>query len=155
VDRAAALWRADHQGRYDGEGTPPAVTGMAAIGPVWEWENLADEVDASRLGALHVGGSSVEMLRSARTRYEHMYRQVGGVATRSRIVRFLNEQTGPLLRGSLVTEWVKNFIGPPGDSSPSPGSVRTILTRKVWRSDTFIKRYVWRRRLVTVDSVHM
>lgn len=39
------------------------------------------------------------MLRSARDHYEQMYRKTGGIATRSRIVRFLNAEAAPLLRG--------------------------------------------------------
>ena len=39
------------------------------------------------------------MLRAARAHYELMYRKAGGIATRARIVGFLNAETAPLLRG--------------------------------------------------------
>ncbi|WP_240197730.1 hypothetical protein [Nonomuraea lactucae] len=42
----------------------------------------------------------VQVLKDARTRYEHMYRRVGGVAVRPRIVAFLNTSVTPLLKGS-------------------------------------------------------
>ncbi len=77
------------------------VTGLAAIGPVWVWENPPDDLDVTAHGPVRVGGASVAILRTARTRYEQMYRQAGGVATRARVVRFLNEQAAPLLRGSF------------------------------------------------------
>ncbi|MBF9068975.1 hypothetical protein I2501_35985 [Streptacidiphilus sp. NEAU-YB345] len=43
--------------------------------------------------------TDVDMLRAARTRYEHMYRSAGGVATKGRVVGFLTGHTAPLLRG--------------------------------------------------------
>jgi hypothetical protein len=99
VERATALWRSDQQQRADVQAAP-AVTGTAAILPVWEWENPPDDIDVSRRGVPRVGSVDVDMLRSARTRYEQMYRSAGGVATRSRIVGFLTGYTAPLLRGS-------------------------------------------------------
>lgn len=42
------------------------------------------------------------MLRAARAHYEQMYRKAGGIATRTRIVGFLNSETAPLLRGSYT-----------------------------------------------------
>jgi tetratricopeptide (TPR) repeat protein len=39
------------------------------------------------------------MLRAARAHYELMYRRAGGIATRARIVGFLNAEAAPLLRG--------------------------------------------------------
>lgn len=44
--------------------------------------------------------ADIEMLRAARTHYETMYRKAGGIATRARIVGFLNAEAAPLLRGS-------------------------------------------------------
>lgn len=42
------------------------------------------------------------MLRAARAHYEQMYRKAGGMATRARIVGFLNTEAAPLLRGSYT-----------------------------------------------------
>ncbi|NJQ01442.1 transcriptional regulator [Streptomyces zingiberis] len=99
VDRATALWRSDEQRRPHVVGAP-AVTGTPAVMPVWEWENPPEDQDVSRRGQLGVELSDIEMLRTARSHYEQMYRKTGGVATRFRIVGFLNAETAPLLRGS-------------------------------------------------------
>ena len=101
IERSTALWRGDGQQREDLQ-RAPLITGMAAIGPVWEWENPPDDLDVSRTGQLHVGRADVEVLRVARTHYEAMYRQTGGVATRGRIVRFLADYTSPLVRGAYT-----------------------------------------------------
>lgn len=98
IERSTALWRGDGQQRED-LARAPLFTGMAAIGPVWEWENPPEDLDVSRAGSLQVGPADVEVLRVARTHYEAMYRQSGGVATRIRVVRFLAEHTSPLVRG--------------------------------------------------------
>ncbi|MFI6349422.1 transcriptional regulator [Streptomyces sp. NPDC050560] len=98
VERATALWRSDEQQRphlLDA----PAVTGTPAVMPVWEWENPPEDADVSRGGRRSVSMDDIEMLRAARTHYEQMYRKAGGVATRSRIVGFLNAEAAPLLRG--------------------------------------------------------
>ncbi|MER5885820.1 transcriptional regulator [Streptomyces sp. NPDC001941] len=99
VERATALWRSDEQQRPHILGAP-AVTGTPAVMPVWEWENPPEDSDVSRTGQTRVGMSDVKMLRAARAHYELMYRKAGGVATRARIVGFLNAETAPLLRGS-------------------------------------------------------
>lgn len=99
VERATALWRSDQQQRPDVQAAP-AIVGTAAVMPVWEWENPPEDKDVSRPGTPRVGGSDIDMLRAARTRYEQMYRASGGVATRGRIVGFLTGYTAPLLRGS-------------------------------------------------------
>jgi tetratricopeptide (TPR) repeat protein len=46
--------------------------------------------------------ADIDMLRAARAHYEQMYRKAGGIATRTRIVGFLNSETAPLLRGSYT-----------------------------------------------------
>ncbi|MBD0735286.1 transcriptional regulator [Streptomyces sp. CBMA29] len=99
IERSTALWRGDGQQREDLK-RAPLITGVAAIGPVWEWENPPDDLDVSRAGNLRVGRADIDVLRVARTHYEAMYRQAGGVATRGRIVRFLADHTSPLVRGS-------------------------------------------------------
>ncbi|PCG83613.1 transcriptional regulator [Streptomyces sp. WZ.A104] len=97
VDRATALWRSDEQRPH--LATVPAVTGTTAVMPVWEWENPPEDTDVSRPGPGRVSEADIAMLRAARDHYEQMYRKTGGVATRSRIVRFLNSEAAPLLRG--------------------------------------------------------
>ncbi|WP_415948704.1 transcriptional regulator [Streptomyces sp. KLOTTS4A1] len=101
VERATALWRSDMQQRPHVLGAA-AVTGTPAVMPVWEWENPPEDVDVSRGGRHPVSRSDMEMLSSARTHYEQMYRKTGGVATRARIVGFLNSEAAPLLRGSYT-----------------------------------------------------
>ncbi|MGX4693227.1 transcriptional regulator [Streptomyces sp. JNUCC 63] len=101
VERATALWRSDEQQRPHILGAP-AVTGTPAVMPVWEWENPPEDVDVSRGGPHRVTPGDIEMLRAARTHYEQMYRKAGGVATRSRVVGFLNAEAAPLLRGGYT-----------------------------------------------------
>ncbi|GAA1362703.1 transcriptional regulator [Streptomyces beijiangensis] len=101
VERAAALWRSDEQQRPHILGAP-AVTGTPAVLPVWEWENPPEDVDVSRSGQTRVSLADTETLRAARAHYEQMYRKAGGIATRARIVGFLNNETAPLLRGSYT-----------------------------------------------------
>ncbi|GAA2224840.1 transcriptional regulator [Streptomyces amakusaensis] len=99
VGRATALWRGDQQQRPDVQ-EAPVITGLPAVGPVWEWENPPEDVDVSRRGTIQVGIADVSSLRTARSHYEQMYRKAGGVTTRSRVLGFLNAETAPLLRGS-------------------------------------------------------
>ncbi|MGI5467778.1 transcriptional regulator [Streptomyces sp. CA-132043] len=101
VERATALWRSDEQQRPHVLAAP-ALTGTSAVMPVWEWENPPEDSDVSRSGLTRVSMADIEMLRSARTHYEQMYRKAGGVATRARIVGFLNTEAAPLLRGSYT-----------------------------------------------------
>lgn len=100
VERAAALWRSDEQQR-------PHLAEAPAVMPVWEWENPPEDGDVSReapdvphSGRRRVGPADVELLKAARAHYELMYRRSGGVATRARVVGFLNAETAPLLRGT-------------------------------------------------------
>ncbi|MFD7444984.1 transcriptional regulator [Streptomyces sp. NPDC059909] len=99
VERATALWRSDEQQRPHIIGAA-AVTGTPAVMPVWEWENPPEDADVSRNGRTRVSMADIKMLRAARAHYELMYRKAGGIATRSRIVGFLNAETAPLLRGA-------------------------------------------------------
>lgn len=96
VNRAPALWRSDRPGQPP----TPVSSGLNAIAPVWEWENPPEDSDVSRRGSARVGMEEVEYIRLARNRYELMYRRAGGVATRGRVVFFLNEYAAPVLRGS-------------------------------------------------------
>lgn len=99
IGKATALWRGDAQRREDLQ-RAPVITGLPAVGPVWEWENPPDDTDVSSRGTIRVGLPDVEQLRTARSHYEQMYRKAGGVATRSRVLRFLVEDTAPLMRGT-------------------------------------------------------
>ncbi|MBT2442740.1 transcriptional regulator [Streptomyces sp. ISL-36] len=99
VERATALWRSDEQQRPHILGAQ-AVTGTPAVMPVWEWENPPEDSDVSRDGRTRVSPADITMLRAARAHYEQMYRKAGGIATRTRIVGFLNAETAPLLRGA-------------------------------------------------------
>ncbi|MDQ0786006.1 transcriptional regulator [Streptomyces sp. B3I8] len=101
VERATALWRSDEQQRAHVLGAP-AVTGTPAVMPVWEWENPPEDTDVSRGGRHHVSLADIELLRTARGHYEQMYRKAGGVATRARVVGFLNTEAAPLLRGGYT-----------------------------------------------------
>ncbi|MEU1213717.1 transcriptional regulator [Streptomyces sp. NPDC005791] len=98
VEHATALWRSDEQQRPH-LAAVPAVTGTTAVMPVWEWENPPEDADVSRAGPSRVSTADIAMLRAARAHYEQMYRKAGGVATRPRIVGFLNAEAAPLLRG--------------------------------------------------------
>ncbi|MFC0598661.1 transcriptional regulator [Streptomyces palmae] len=99
VERATALWRSDEQQRPHVIAAR-TVTGTPAVIPVWEWENPPEDGDVSRDGLTKVGRADIVMLRAARAHYEQMYRKAGGVATRTRVVGFLNSEAAPLLRGS-------------------------------------------------------
>ncbi|MFG2682418.1 transcriptional regulator [Streptomyces sp. NPDC048392] len=101
IDRSTALWRGDLQQRSDVQAAP-VITGLPAVGPVWEWENPPDDGDVSRAGTPQVGMSDVELLAGARNHYEQMYRKAGGVATRTRVLLFLNTETAPLMRGAYT-----------------------------------------------------
>jgi hypothetical protein len=101
IERSTALWRGDLQQRPDVQ-TAPVITGLTAVGPVWEWENPPEDTDVSRNGLQRVGKGEVDQLRYARSHYEQMYRKAGGVATRSRVLHFLNNEAAPLLRGAYT-----------------------------------------------------
>ncbi|WP_419994285.1 transcriptional regulator [Streptomyces boninensis] len=87
--RMAALWQAD------GRGSERLLTlqpewGPGALLPVWQWRR-ADALALGEEGDPRLPGA-------AREHYERMYRQVGGVATRLRVVSYLSAEVGPLLR---------------------------------------------------------
>jgi hypothetical protein len=97
VDHAAALWRSDFKQATSLHSAQP-VHGPAAIVPVFEWENPPDDLDVARPGSTRVDAAQVRSLRAARTRYELMYREAGGIPVRPRVVAFLNGHATPLLR---------------------------------------------------------
>ncbi|GHJ40515.1 hypothetical protein Sm713_61240 [Streptomyces sp. TS71-3] len=65
VGRAIALWRGDEQQRDDLQNAT-VITGLPAVGPVWEWENPPDDMDVSSRGTIQVGLQDVDALRAAR-----------------------------------------------------------------------------------------
>lgn len=95
VDRAAALWQSDQKHR-----PVRVVAGTEAISPVWEWENPPEDTDVSRRGQRAVEVADVVRLRRARDRYQEMYRRVGGIPVRPRIVAALTGQAAPLLHAA-------------------------------------------------------
>ncbi|MFE0150886.1 transcriptional regulator [Nonomuraea sp. NPDC059007] len=99
VEQAVALWRGDLGNKVFLAGAS-MIEGPAAIAPVFEWENPPHEMDVSRRGPRPVHLDDVQALRNTRRRYEQMYRRVGGVPVRPRIVAFLNSSVTPLLKGS-------------------------------------------------------
>jgi hypothetical protein len=96
VNGATALWRGDRKARTPGS----AVTGAEAITPVWEWENPPEDSDIARPGERPVAQADIRALRRMRDRYQEMYRRVGGVPVRPRLVASLNQRAAPLLHGA-------------------------------------------------------
>lgn len=99
VDQTVALWRGDLGNKVLPVGAS-LIEGPAAIAPIFEWENPPHEIDVSRRGLRPVSTDDVQLLKDTRGRYEQMYRRVGGVPVRTRLVAFLNASVTPLLRGS-------------------------------------------------------
>ncbi len=97
VDHAAALWRSDDKRATVLRAAQP-VRGPAAIVPVFEWENPLDNLDVARPGSMRVDAGQVRSLRAARTRYELMYREAGGIPVRPRVAAFLSGYAAPLLK---------------------------------------------------------
>jgi hypothetical protein len=151
VERATALWRSDEQQRPHVLGAP-AVTGTPAVMPVWEWENPPEDVDVSRGGRHRVTAADIEMLRAARTHYEQMYRKAGGMATRTRIVGFLNAEAAPLLRGSYTDATGRQLHRATGGLVAIAGIARTTPTPTDSPSATSTRRSDWRRPAATGDS---
>jgi hypothetical protein len=98
VDQAKALWRADDRARTTAQARTPVV-GADAVLPVFEWENPPLDLDLSRSGGQLIGQSDVAQVLAARTHYEAMYRRVGGVPVRPRLVARLATQITPMLDG--------------------------------------------------------
>ncbi len=99
VEAATALWRSDHKQAAVLRRTEP-VEGPSAIAPVFEWENPPDDVDVARRTGRKISQAQVRALRAARTRYERMYREAGGVPVRPRVVEFLAERAAPIVKGA-------------------------------------------------------
>jgi hypothetical protein len=99
VDAATALWRSDHKQAAALRRTEP-VDGPSAIAPVFEWENPPDDLDVARRAGHMMSQEQVRALRAARTRYERMYREVGGVLVRPRVVEVLAPRAAPVVKGA-------------------------------------------------------
>jgi len=100
VERATAFWRREARGIQPRAGGQ-ILSGPAAIAPVFEWENPPEDRNVSNHhGHRRVDTADVLMVREARARYEQMYRRVGGIPVRSRVLEFLDSQVAPLLRDS-------------------------------------------------------
>ncbi|WP_018655922.1 hypothetical protein [Actinomadura flavalba] len=99
LSHATALWRGDDQ-RSEIVARTTLLRGPAAVAPVFEWENPPDDRDVSHRGPGRVGVAEVQRVRAARDRYEQMYRRVGGVPVRPRVVAYLHRQVAPLVKGT-------------------------------------------------------
>lgn len=100
VDSASARWRNDMK-RADAGQPRSVLNGPAAIAPVFEWENPPDDLDvSSRTGRRVVTDADVALIGQARGRYEEMYRRVGGLPVRPRVIGFLDVTVAPLMRES-------------------------------------------------------
>lgn len=99
VDAATALWRSDHKQTLALRRTEP-VEGPSAIVPVFEWENPPNDLDVARHTGHRISQEQVRAVRGARTRYERMYREAGGVPVRPRVVEFLAERATPIVKGA-------------------------------------------------------
>lgn len=98
--RTVALWQKDAQRPEFLSGTA-LDSGPGAVVPVFEWENPPDDRDVSQQIGRAVGEPDLQRIRDARVRYERMYRQVGGVPVRPRLVSFLKDHASPILSGSF------------------------------------------------------
>jgi hypothetical protein len=98
VEQAKALWRADDRARTAAQART-LVTGADAVLPLFEWENPPLDIDVSRHNGQLIGQSDVAQVLAARAHYEQMYRRVGGVPVRPRLVNQLAVQITPMLDG--------------------------------------------------------
>jgi hypothetical protein len=88
VEQAAALW----QGQMRGRVAQSLTVGMQASAPVWEWQNPPDDHRLARAAVHRVDLVDVAALRSARHRFQYMYRRVGGGPVLARIVSVLDSR---------------------------------------------------------------
>lgn len=108
LDRAAAMWRSDQREQLPTNAR--VADGSAAVAPIFEWENPPDDLDVSRNGRSRVVAQHIQLLVDARQRYERMYRQVGGLPVRPRLLGFLNNHVAPLLRASYSDETGRQLL---------------------------------------------
>lgn len=99
VEQAKALWRADGRDRPANRVRKP-VTGADAVLPLFEWENPPADIDVSHHAGQQTGRDDVAQVFAARSHYEQMYRRVGGIPVRPRLVTMLATRIAPMLDGS-------------------------------------------------------
>ena len=99
VEQAKALWRADGRDRAVFRVRYP-VTGADAVLPLFEWENPPVDIDVSHQAGPRIGRNDVAQVLAARSHYEQMYRRVGGIPVRPRLVATLTTHIAPMLDGS-------------------------------------------------------
>ena len=99
MEHAAAMWRSDLKQVAALRSAGP-LRGAAAVAPVFEWENPPDDLDVSRSGGPTLDAAELRNFRIVRIRYERMYREVGGIPVRPRVIAFLNERGAPLIRSA-------------------------------------------------------
>jgi transcriptional regulator with XRE-family HTH domain len=99
--RAISLWRDDLRRTA----LPRTMLGGAsAIAPVWQWENPPHDADLNQHGTRTVSTADINHLRQVRDLYQEMYRRVGGVPVRARIVHTLHTYATPLLAAAYDNE---------------------------------------------------
>ena len=99
MDHAAAMWRGDAK-QVTALRHADLLRGPAAIAPVFEWENPPGDLDVARTKGPTLDNAELRYFRAVRMRYERMYREVGGIPVRPRVVAFLNERAAPLVRSA-------------------------------------------------------
>ncbi|MFI7025183.1 hypothetical protein ACIBMZ_20945 [Micromonospora sp. NPDC049900] len=95
IDRAVAQWRGDQKGQHP----TTVLTGAQAIAALWDWEHPFDD-DQNHPSQRRVDATDVARLRHSRVQYQEMYRRVGGIPVRARIVATLTSHATPLLRAA-------------------------------------------------------
>lgn len=98
VAKAKAMWRADHHDQAATALKQP-ITGPAAVAPLFEWENPPPDIDISHDGRRLVGHDDITNILAVRAHYEQMYRRVGGVPVRTRLISHLTSKITPMLDG--------------------------------------------------------
>lgn len=76
------------------------ISGADAVLPLFEWENPPADIDVSHQAGRQIGRTDVAQVFAARGHYEQMYRRVGGIPVRPRLVTTLATQVAPMLDGS-------------------------------------------------------
>ena len=138
ISKSSALWRSDAHRQIDPASS--VKSGMEALAPLVVWENPPEWQHLEHAGAHSVDFGDIELLRSARQRYEQMYRLVGGLAVRPRITEFLHVRCTPLLKGTYTDELGRQLFRAVGGlvaltgicayDSDEHGAANAITTRR-------------------------